>query len=85
MHFFTSLTTLLFTTLALGAVIDTRDNSDNNDHLQDVKDLACSPKGGACGGGVAGCCPGLECYIPPKSGWEVANPGPWNTNQGACI
>jgi hypothetical protein len=84
MHFFTSLTALLFTTLAFGAVIETRDNADNLNPEEDVQNLTCSPKGGACGEvGLGGCCPGLQCYIPPKSGWEPA--GPWNNNQGACI
>jgi hypothetical protein len=86
MHFFTSLTTLLFTTLALGAAIDTRDNTDNTDNFnpgEDFQNQSCSPEGGACGQGQAVCCAGLRCYIPPKSGWEPA--GPWNTNQGACI
>ncbi|CRG84269.1 hypothetical protein PISL3812_01572 [Talaromyces islandicus] len=83
MHFFTSLTTLLFTTLAIGAVVDTRDNTDNLNPEENVQNVACSPKGGACGQGQAGCCLGLQCYIPPKSGWEIV--GPWNNNQGACI
>lgn len=85
MHFFTGLTTLLMTTLALGAVIDTRDGSDklNNLNPENDQSLGCSPHGGSCGEGYNECCAGLQCYVPPKSGWEPA--GPWNTGQGACV
>ncbi|GAM34688.1 hypothetical protein TCE0_015r02424 [Talaromyces pinophilus] len=83
MQFFTSLTTLFLATMAFGAVIDTR--NDGGDALnvdKEVESATCSPKGGACIEGSLGCCEGLRCYIPPKSGWEPQ--GAW-TLQGACI
>jgi hypothetical protein len=82
MQFFTGLTTLLFATLALGAAIDTRAENGVSDVDQGLENAACSPKGGACVTGQLGCCPGLSCFIPPKSGWEPQ--GAWDY-QGACI
>lgn len=76
MHFFTSITTLLLATLALGAVIDTR--SENID----TSSATCSDKGGACVEGTQNCCEGLTCFVPPQSGWVPQ--GSW-TSQGACI
>lgn len=83
MQFFTSLTTLFLATMAFGAAIDTRnDGSDSLNVDKEVESATCSPKGGACIEGSLGCCEGLRCYIPPKSGWEPQ--GAW-TLQGACI
>ncbi|KAH8705195.1 hypothetical protein BGW36DRAFT_456699 [Talaromyces proteolyticus] len=73
----TTLTTLLFTTLTLGAAIDTRDT---NDLQQEVDNQLCSPKGSACGPTQGECCPTLNCFIPPRSGWE---PAEYNFEQGA--
>lgn len=83
MQFFTSLTALFLATIAFGAVIDTRtDGSDALNVDKEVENATCSPKGGACIEGSLGCCEGLRCFIPPKSGWEPQ--GAW-TLQGACI
>lgn len=82
MQFFTGLTTLLFAAVAFGAAIDTRDENEVTDVNQDLETAACQPKGGTCVSGQLGCCPGLTCYIPPKSPYTPN--GVWDI-QGSCI
>ncbi|RAO69568.1 uncharacterized protein BHQ10_005580 [Talaromyces amestolkiae] len=82
MQFFTSLTALFLATMAFGAVIDTRTDSSDLSLDKTVESATCSPKGGDCVEGALACCEGLQCFIPPTSGWE---PKEVPTGQGACI